>query len=73
MRDGCNSQFFISGYFLPFTLHPPNDTKNQNFTKMKKAPEDVIILHMCTKNNDYMMYASWNVVRDGRMDGKSDI
>ena len=31
---------------------------------MKKAPGDVIILHMCTKNHDHMMYASWDVECD---------
>ena len=28
---------------------------------MKKTPEDVIILHKCTKNNNHMMYASWDM------------
>ena len=30
----------------------------QNFLKMKKVPGDIIILHMCTKNFDQMMYGS---------------
>ena len=34
-------------YSLPF-YHP--NTENQNFEKMKKLPEDIIILHMCTIN-----------------------
>ena len=34
--------------FLPF--YPPNSPKKQNFIKMKLTPEDIIILHMCTKN-----------------------
>ena len=38
---------------------------------------DIIILHKCIKNYDQMMYGSWEMVRDrrmdGRMDGKSDI
>ena len=54
--------FFILGYFLPFYL--PNSPKNQNFEKMKKTPGDIIILHMCTKNYDQMMYSSWDMVRD---------
>ena len=41
---------FHFGLFLPF--YPPNSPKNQNFKKMKKNPEDIIILHMCTKNYD---------------------
>ena len=50
------------GYFLPF--YPPNSPKNQNFEKMKKNPGDIIILHMCTKNYDQMMYGSWDMVHD---------
>ena len=30
---------------------------------MKKAPEDIIILHMCTKNYDHKMCSSWDMVR----------
>ena len=36
---------------------------------MKKTPGDIIILHMCTKNDDAMIYGSWEMVRDRRMDG----
>ena len=57
--------FFILGYFFPFTP-PPNDLKNQNFSKMKTLPGDIIILHMCTKNYDPIMYDSWDMMRDGR-------
>ena len=31
---------------------------------MKKTPGDIIILHMCTKSYDQMMYGSCDVVRD---------
>ena len=44
------------GHFLPFD--PSNKLKNQNFEKMKKAPEDIIILHLHTTNDDHMMYGS---------------
>ena len=47
--------FHFELFFLPF--HPPNDPKNQNLKKMKK-PGDIIILHMCSKNYDHMMYGS---------------
>ena len=41
---------------------------------MKKTPSDIIILHMCTKNYDQMMYdlrdgAQW---MDGQTDGRTD-
>ena len=41
--------------------------------KKKKTPEDIIILHMCTKSYDHLMYGSWDMFRDGRTDRKSDI
>ena len=56
--------------FLPF--YPLNSPKNQNLKQMKKIPGD-IILHMCTKNYDQMMYGYRDMVPDRQMDGKSDI
>ena len=44
----------ILGHFLPFD--PPNNPKIQSFRKMKITPGDMIILHLCTKNDDHMMY-----------------
>ena len=48
--------FVILDCFLPFYLlkHP----ENQNFQKMKKTPEDIIILQMCIINDSHMMYGS---------------
>ena len=51
----------ILDHFLSFYL--PNNPKNQNFEKLKKTPGDIIILHMCNKNYDQMMYG--DMVRDG--------
>ena len=51
--------FVISDYFLPF--YPPNNLENQNFEKLKKMPVDIIILHMCTINENHMMYVSWDM------------
>ena len=42
-------------------FYPPDNLENQNFEKMKKASGDVITLHMCTKNHNHMMYASWDM------------
>ena len=47
---------FILGHFSHF--YPPNSPNNQNFLKKKKTPGDIIMLHMCTKNYDQMMYGS---------------
>ena len=51
--------FVILDCFLPF--YPPMDPESQNFEKTKKIPEDIIILHMYTINNSYMMYGSWDM------------
>ena len=44
--------FVILDQFLPF--YPPSNPKNQNFEKMKKRYEDIIILHLHTTNDDHM-------------------
>ena len=54
--------FVILGYLLPF--YSPNNLANQNLEKTKKASGDVISLHICTKNHDHMMYASWDMEWD---------
>ena len=49
-----------------FALLPPNNLQNQNLEKLKKGSWDVIILHMCTKNHDHMMYGSWDIRHNGQ-------
>ena len=39
-------------------FYPPDNPKNQNFEKTTQIPQD-IILHLCTTNDNYMMYGSW--------------
>ena len=57
------TQFFvILDGFLPF--YPSNNLKNQNFEKMKQTPGDIIILHMCTTNDNHMMHGSWDRERN---------
>ena len=57
------TEFFVTlGHFLLFNL--PNKLKNQNFEKMKKNHENIIILHLYTTNDDHMMYSSWDMERD---------
>ena len=46
--------YVILGHFSP------NKLENQNFEKMKKVPGDAIVLHICTKNHNDMMYGSWD-------------
>ena len=62
-RDG-QIFFVILDRFL--TFYRPNNSKNQNFEKMKKAPGD-IILHMCTINGNHVMYGFWDMKHDGQI------
>ena len=56
-------QFFvILGHFLAF--YPTNNPQNQHFQKMKKPPGYIIILHLCTTNDDHMMYGSRDMEHD---------
>ena len=48
------------GLCFALLLPLPNRSKNQNFEKMNKSPEDIIILHRCTKNHDHMLQCSWD-------------
>ena len=41
----------------PTHPHPPNNLENQNFETMKKTSGDVIILNLCNKKHDQIMYA----------------
>ena len=54
--------FSILGYVFPF--YPCNNPKNEKFKTMKKRLAD-IILHNCIKNNDHMLYCSWDIARVG--------
>ena len=55
--------FVILDHFLPF--QPPNNPKNQNFSKTETMSRDIIILHKCTKNDDHMLYCSWDMAHNG--------
>ena len=47
-----------------FLFYPPKNPENQNFEKMKETPRDIILLHMCTINDNHMMYGSGNTEHD---------
>ena len=55
-------QNFLSFWavFCPFT---PITQKIKILKNWKKTPGDIIILHKCTKNNDHMLYGSWDMAR----------
>ena len=41
-----------------FALSPPDNQEDQKFEKLKKIPGDIMILHMCTINDNHMMHCS---------------
>ena len=52
--------FFVDlGHFLLF--YHPKKQESQNFEKTIKIPGDITILHLCTTNDDHMMYGSWDM------------
>ena len=62
MERNGQSFFLILDHFLPF--YPTNNPKNQIFETMEKIPGDIIILYMCTINENHMMYGSWDMECD---------
>ena len=62
VSDRCNCYFSFWAIFCHFT--PLTAKKIKILKKWKKGPRDIIILHMCTKNYDRMMYGSWDMVHD---------
>ena len=59
-----NSFFVILDHILPF--YTPNNPKKSKFWKNEKKAGDIIILHMCTMNDNHMIYGSWDMKRDGQ-------
>ena len=60
-HNGHNFLWFWT-FFCPFA--PLTTPKNENFEKWKKAPGDIIILHMCTINDNHMIYDFWDMKCD---------
>ena len=61
----CDGQTFLSFWAVFFPYYPPpphhalpNNPKKQILKKRKKIPGDIIILHMCTINENYVMHGS---------------
>ena len=61
LHDGCN-YFSFQAIFCPFIPDSPKKFKKKK--KRKKNPRDIVILRMCTKNYDQMVYSSWDMVCD---------
>ena len=56
--------FLIMDYFLPF--YPLTTQKTKILKKLKKIPGDIIVLYMCTINDNHMIYSSWDIECDGQ-------
>ena len=52
VHDRCKSYFSFWAIFYPFTA------QKIKIKEKKKKQGDIIILHMCTKNYDQMMFSS---------------
>ena len=50
--------FIILGNNFPFS---PLTTWKIKILTLKKTPGDIIILHICTTNDNHMMYGSWDM------------
>ena len=59
----CDRQKFLTFWaiFCPFN---PLTTWKIKILTLKKAPGDIIILHICTINDNHMMYGSWDIKHD---------
>ena len=71
LKSGAGTPLWTMDHFGPFfALLPHKNPKKQNFEKMKKkkkkTPGDTIISHMCTVNENHMMYGSWDMEHDGQ-------
>ena len=49
-------ELVVLGQFLPY--YPLKTEEIKILQKMENIAGDIIILHMCTKNHDHMMYSS---------------
>ena len=60
--DMAHDEFHF-GLFLPF--YPRNSPKKSKFKNMKKMSREIMMLHMCTKTYDQMMYSFWDMLHEG--------
>ena len=62
--EAWQTEFFaILDHFLPF--YPPNNSKNENFEKLKKNTWRCYHFSLCTINGNHMMYGFWDIACDG--------
>ena len=56
----CHRQKFLL-FSAIFCIFSPLTTWKIKILKFKKTPGDIIILQICTINDNYMMYCSWDM------------
>ena len=64
----CDRQNFLS-FWTVFALLPTCGARKSKFwikKKKKKTPEDIIILYMCTINDNHLMHGSWDMECNGQ-------
>ena len=59
-------QNLLSFWAIFCSFSPLYDPKNQNLETMKNIFGEIILSHMCTKNERHMIYCSWNIRRNRR-------
>ena len=62
IKHNRQNGFVILDYSLPF--YSPNNSENQSFEKKKKTPGDIITWVPYMKNENLMMYDSWDKERN---------
>ena len=65
LRYGVRQTIFHFGPFIFGPFYPTKNLKNKIFSKTeKKNTRSVIILDLCTTNDNHMMYGSWYMEHD---------
>ena len=59
----CDRQKF-SGFWASFCPFSPLTTWKMKILTLKKTSGDIIILQICTRNDNHMIYGSWNMERN---------
>ena len=57
----CNRQKFSTFWAIFFALSAPWQTGKSKFQHWKKTSGDIITFHICTINDNHMMYGSWDM------------
>ena len=59
----CDRQTFLT-FLSIFCFFSPLTTWKIKILTSKKTPGDIVILHICTINDNHMIYSSWDIEHD---------